>query len=67
MVNCVALAVNKPLEEQTLDDWDLLVNVNARGTFLLTQASLQHLTKGSGRIINIASISARGSPPNQII
>ncbi|KAJ5505532.1 Short-chain dehydrogenase/reductase SDR [Penicillium expansum] len=67
LVNCVALAVNKPLEEQTLEDWDLLVNINGRGTFLLTKACLPHLTKGSGRIVNIVSISARGPPPNQTI
>ncbi|RAL08027.1 SDR family NAD(P)-dependent oxidoreductase [Aspergillus homomorphus CBS 101889] len=67
VVNSVALAVNKPFEEQTLHDWDALVNVNGRGTFLLTQASLKHLTKGSGRIVNICSISARGPPPNQTI
>lgn len=67
IVNCVALAVNKPLEEQTLEDWDLLVNINGRGTFLLTKAALPHLTKRSGRIVNIASISARGPPPNQTI
>lgn len=67
LINSVALAVNKPLEEQTLDDWDLLVNINGRGTFLLTKAVLPHLTKGSGRIVNIASISARGPPPNQTI
>ncbi|KAJ5720483.1 uncharacterized protein N7483_008417 [Penicillium malachiteum] len=67
LVNCVALAVNKPLEEQTLEDWDLLVNINGRGTFLLTKAVLPHITKGSGRIVNIASISARGPPPNQTI
>lgn len=67
LVNCVALAVNKPLEEQTLEDWDLLVNINGRGTFLLTKACLPHLTKGSGRIVNIVSISSRGPPPNQTI
>jgi NAD(P)-dependent dehydrogenase (short-subunit alcohol dehydrogenase family) len=67
LINCVALAVNKPIEEQTLEDWDLLVNINGRGTFLLTKAVLPHLTKGSGRIVNIASISARGPPPNQTI
>ena len=67
VVNCVALAVNKPFEEQTLDDWDRLVNINGRGTFLLTQASLKHLTKNTGRIVNIVSISARGPPPNQTI
>lgn len=67
VVNCVALAINKPFEEQTLEDWDLLVNVNGLGTFLLTQACLKHLTKGTGRIVNIASISGRGPPPNQTI
>ncbi|KAL4821922.1 hypothetical protein BDW67DRAFT_171937 [Aspergillus spinulosporus] len=67
LVNCVGLAVNKPLEDQTLEDWDLIVNVNGRGTFLMTKAALPHLTKGSGRIVNIASISARGPPPNQTI
>ncbi|KAL4738263.1 hypothetical protein BDV11DRAFT_206107 [Aspergillus similis] len=29
-VYCVVLAVNKPLEDQTLEDWDLLLNVNGR-------------------------------------
>jgi NAD(P)-dependent dehydrogenase (short-subunit alcohol dehydrogenase family) len=67
LVNSVGLAVNKPFEEQTLEDWDLLVNVNGRGTFLMTQTVLPHLTKGAGRIVNIASISARGPPPNQTI
>ncbi|KAM0202712.1 hypothetical protein ACHAPA_010854 [Fusarium lateritium] len=67
IVNNVALAVNKPFEEQTLDDWDLLVNVNGRSTFLLTQHSLPHLTQGSGRIINICSASSRGPPPSQTI
>ncbi|KAL4808153.1 hypothetical protein BDV18DRAFT_167879 [Aspergillus unguis] len=67
LVNCVGLAVNKPFEDQTIEDWDLLVNVNGRGTFLMTQVVLPHLTRGSGRIVNIASISARGPPPNQTI
>lgn len=67
VVNNAALAVNLPLEEQTLDHWDRLVNLNARGTFLLTQAALKHLTKGTGRIVNIVSVSSRGAPPLQTI
>jgi NAD(P)-dependent dehydrogenase (short-subunit alcohol dehydrogenase family) len=68
LVNNAALAVNKPFEEQTLDDWDLLVNLNGRGTFLLTQAALPHLPKeGGGRIVNIVSIAAREAPPMQTI
>ncbi|KAL2835814.1 hypothetical protein BJY01DRAFT_238555 [Aspergillus pseudoustus] len=61
LVNCVGVAVNKPFEEQTLEDWDLLVNLNGRGTFLMTQAVLPHLTKNTGRIINIASTIDAGT------
>lgn len=67
LVNNAALAINKPFEEQTLEDWDLLVNLNGRGTFLLTQASLPHLPKHGGRIVNIVSTSAREAPPMQTI
>ncbi|KAK4539203.1 hypothetical protein LTR36_001161, partial [Oleoguttula mirabilis] len=67
IVNNAGLAVNLPFEEQTLEHWDRLVNLNGRGTFLLTQEALKHLTKGSGRIVNIASASARTPPPWQTI
>ncbi|KAL4798792.1 hypothetical protein BDV19DRAFT_385875 [Aspergillus venezuelensis] len=71
LINCAGVAVNKPIEEQTLEDWDRIVNLNGRGTFLMTKAVLSHLPKmeegGGGRIVNIASISARGPPPNQTI
>lgn len=67
VINNAALAVNKKFEEQTMADWDLLVNLNARGTFLLTQASLPHLTKPGGRIISICSASSRAAPPMQTI
>lgn len=68
LVNNAGLAVNKPLPEQTLEDWDRLVNLNGRGTFLLTQATLPHLPKHGGcRIVNIVSISARAAPPLQTL
>ncbi|KAF2143642.1 uncharacterized protein K452DRAFT_285675 [Aplosporella prunicola CBS 121167] len=67
VVNNAALAVNLPLEEQTLEHWDTLVNLNGRGVFLLTQASLKYLTRGAGRIINIVSVSSRAAPPMQTI
>lgn len=66
LVNSAALAVNKPLGESTLDDWDLLVNLNGRGVFLTTQEALPYLSSPS-RIINICSASSRGPPPNQSI
>jgi len=73
LVNNAALAVNKPLPKQSLEDWNRLVNLNGRGTFLLTQAVLPHLPKpdstssDGGRIVNICSISARAAPPLQTI
>lgn len=67
VVNNAGLAVNKALPELTLDDWNLLVNLNARGVFLLVQALLPHLPPADSRIINICSISARASPPLQTI
>ncbi|KUJ14265.1 short chain dehydrogenase [Mollisia scopiformis] len=67
LVNNAGLAVNLPFEEQTLDHWDKLVNLNCRGTFLLTQAALPHLAPQDARIVNICSISARDGPPMQTI
>ena len=67
LVNNAALAVNLPLEEQTLGHWDALVNLNGRGPFLLTKAVLPHLPEAGGRIVNICSVSARGPPPGQTI
>lgn len=79
LVNNAGLAVNKPLAQQTLDDWNLLVSLNARAVFLLVQAVLPHLPQPSepstqerpqtdgGRIVNIVSISSRAAPPLQTI
>ncbi|RYP29687.1 hypothetical protein DL767_006639 [Monosporascus sp. MG133] len=67
LVNNAALAINLPFEEQTMEHWDSLVNLNSRGTFLLTQHTLRHLPPAGGRIINICSVSSRGPPPLQTI
>lgn len=68
LVNNAALAVNLPLEDHTLEHWDTLVNLNGRGTFLLTQAVLPYLPKeGGARIVNIVSISSRAAPPMQTL
>lgn len=63
LVNNAARAVMKPFEEQSLEDWDFIVNLNGRGTFLLTQAVLPYLSREGGRIVNISSGSSRDPPP----
>jgi len=67
LVNNAGMAVNLPFEEQTLTHWDSLLNLNCRGTFLLTQAALPHLAPKDSRIVNICSISAKAAPAMQTI
>ncbi|MFI1197362.1 3-oxoacyl-ACP reductase FabG [Micromonospora sp. NPDC020750] len=43
-------------------DWDLVINVNLRGTFLMTHAVAEHMVKlGWGRVVNLSSIAAVGN------
>ena len=47
----------RPIQETILEDWDYVVNINARGTFLVTQAFLPTLlAKQSGHVVNISSV-----------
>ena len=48
------------------DQWDAVLNINLRGTFLFTRAACKPLIKGRrGRIINIASVSGLMGNPGQ--
>lgn len=71
LINNAGVAINAPFEEQTMEHWDRIVNLNARGTFLLTQAVLPHLPRtadgGGGRIVNVVSVSSRAPPAGQTI
>ncbi|MGQ9820998.1 MAG: 3-oxoacyl-[acyl-carrier-protein] reductase [Thermogutta sp.] len=48
------------------EQWDAVLNVNLRGTFLFTRAAARYLIKAGGaRIVNIASISGLMGNPGQ--
>jgi len=48
-----------PLEEVSVAEWDRVIGVNLRGTFLCTQAfGRAMLAAGAGSIVNVASIAA---------
>lgn len=54
--------VTKPLklENTSEDDWDFILDINLKGTFLVTQAVVPHMIKNNyGRIINMSSVSAK--------
>ncbi len=56
LVNNAGILVRKPTLEITEEDWDRVFSVNLRGLFFCSQAAAKHMiTRGEGRIINIAS------------
>lgn len=54
LVNNAGTAVPKTFEQTTLEELDRLIDINIRGTFVMTQAALKHM-KSDGRIITIGS------------
>ncbi|BAU94440.1 acetoacetyl-CoA reductase [Corynebacterium suranareeae] len=49
-----------PIEDITLDQWNLVMDVNMTATFLLSQWAMKAMTqKGWGRIVNVASRAGR--------
>ncbi|MET0376794.1 MAG: SDR family oxidoreductase [Rhizorhabdus sp.] len=58
LVNNAGIAIDKPFLDQSEADWDAVVDTNAKGMFLLTQAAARAMrARGvGGSIINIASI-----------
>jgi 3-oxoacyl-[acyl-carrier protein] reductase len=54
LVNNAGTAIPKTFEETTLEELNLVIDINVRGTFVATQAALKHMNKG-GRIITIGS------------
>ena len=69
LVNNAAIVLRKDIEETTADDWDNIMEINAKGVFLGTRAVISAMRRaGGGSIINISSISGLVSigPPAYI-
>jgi NAD(P)-dependent dehydrogenase (short-subunit alcohol dehydrogenase family) len=57
LINCAGIGVFTPLENRTEDEFDSVIDVNLKGTFLVTQAvSRGMVEQGAGVILNIGSI-----------
>ena len=56
LVNSAGVPFQRPLLETTLADFERVIGVNLRGTFLVGRETLRQMQRqGSGRVINIAS------------
>jgi len=59
LVNNAGAITAGPTAELSEEAWDLAMDVDAKGTFLCSQAAIRRMIpRGEGRIINISSIAA---------
>jgi 2-hydroxycyclohexanecarboxyl-CoA dehydrogenase len=64
LVNNAGITGFVPFEQLTDAQWDKMLEVNLKGTFIVTQVVLPDMkTAGWGRIVNISSSSAQSGAP----
>lgn len=61
LVNNAGITLPATFLDQTDDDWDRIVAVNLKGTFLMAQVVARQMVEAkAGSIVNISSVSAHG-------
>lgn len=66
VINCAGIAQNQHFEEVTEEEYDRIMNLNAKAPYFLCQAALPELRKSScATIINITSVVAHKGYPFQ--
>ena len=66
VVNNAGILIASDVEHLPEETWDAVLDVNAKGAFLVTQAVLPVMKKQAyGRIVNIASIGGKHGAPEQ--
>ncbi len=59
LVNNAGIFVPKPALELTEEDWDIMIDINLKGQFLVAQRAAKEMAKHKwGRIINISSVAS---------
>lgn len=62
LVNNAGILRDNLLFKMSPGDWDAVMNVHLRGSFLMSRATQKHMTAASwGRIVNLSSTSALGN------
>ena len=60
LVNNAGVLIARPIEEMTLEDWDVTMATNVRSLFLMTRAVLPAMRRRrEGTIVNVASLAGR--------
>ncbi|SNS82472.1 3-oxoacyl-[acyl-carrier protein] reductase [Geodermatophilus saharensis] len=62
LVNNAGVTRDNMLFKMTEVDWDVVMNVHLRGSFLMTRACQKHMVEAKwGRVVNLSSTSALGN------
>ena len=57
LVNSAGVGLGGPSEQMSTKKWDLQLDVNLRGTFVVTRAAIPMLRESRGLVVNLASIA----------
>ncbi|HEU5359588.1 MAG TPA: SDR family oxidoreductase [Candidatus Deferrimicrobiaceae bacterium] len=67
LVNNAGVNVRKPVTQLAEEEWDLVLDTNLKGYFLVAQAVAPHMIRqGRGKVINISSILGAVALENQV-
>lgn len=67
LVNNAGVNVRKPVTQLAEEEWDLVLDTNLKGYFLVAQAVVPHMIRrGRGKVINISSIMGAVALENQV-
>jgi len=63
LVNAAGIIASGTIENTTLADYDLMMNINVRSLFQLTQLALPSIIERKGNIVNVSSVTGLRSFP----
>jgi NAD(P)-dependent dehydrogenase (short-subunit alcohol dehydrogenase family) len=67
LVNNAGVNHRMPVLEYPEEEWDLVINTNLKGYFLVAQAIVpQMIRRGYGKVINMSSMLGKVALPNQV-
>ncbi len=64
LVNAAGIIANGTIENTSLADYDLMMNINVRSVFQLTQLVLPSIIERKGNIVNVSSVTGLRAFPN---
>jgi NAD(P)-dependent dehydrogenase (short-subunit alcohol dehydrogenase family) len=64
LVNAAGIIASGTIENTTLSDYDLMMNINVRSVFQLTQLALPSIIEHKGNIVNVSSVTGLRAFPN---